>query len=180
MNAAEVRRRCDERLAELQRAGLHVPDPFDATELAASTSRCLSAAVELVAIDMPAGAPYGLTLFTDDGGHIIAYEQSTTRLHRDHIIGHELAHIMLRHEPMTVEEPTVTQLIFPTLPPSLVHRVLNRTGAYTRAEEQEAETLATMLMEYGSQATTEPGFSHLTPDDAAIAARFSQLFERPR
>jgi hypothetical protein len=180
MSSFEIRRRCHDRLDQLRKVGLRIPDPFDAVELAARTSRCLGQDIELVAIEMPAGAPYGVTLFTDGGGHIIAFEERTSRVHRDHIIGHELAHLILGHQPTTIDAPDAARLIFPTLPPALVDRVLSRTGVYTRLEEQEAETLATLLMEHASQASDAPGLSHLDAEDAAMAARFSEIFEKPR
>lgn len=180
MSSAEIWRRCRARLDGLREAGLRIPDPYDAVELAARTERCLGRSIQMVAIEMPAGAPYGITLFTADGGHIIAYEQRTSRVHRDHIISHELAHVVLGHQPMTIDTPDASRLIFPTLPSTLVDRVLNRTGVYTRLEEQEAETLATLLLERASQASDDPGLGHLDSDQAAIAARLSDTFEKPR
>jgi hypothetical protein len=180
MSSAEILRRCYHRLVELEAAGLRIPDPFDAVELADRAGRCLGRTIRLVGIEMPAGAPYGLTLFTRDDEHIVAYERRTSRIHRDHIIGHELGHILLGHEPMAVDEPDAAQAIFPTLSPKLVHRVLNRVGTYGRLEELEAETMATILMERVSQVPDEPDLLDQTVEDAAIAARFSNLFERPR
>ncbi|GAA0935693.1 hypothetical protein Vau01_099300 [Virgisporangium aurantiacum] len=180
MSSAEVLRRCHDRLAELEKAGLQIPDPFDAVELADRAGRCLGHRIRLCGIDMPAGAPYGLTLFTTDGGHIVAYERSTNRLHRDHIISHELGHILLGHEPMPIDDPDAAKLVFPRLSPELVSRVLNRNGTYGKLEELEAETMATILMERVSQVPDEPELPGQTVEDAAIAARFSKLFERPR
>ncbi|GAA1025624.1 hypothetical protein GCM10009557_00240 [Virgisporangium ochraceum] len=179
MSSAEVLRRCHERLAELEAAGLRIPDPFDAVELADRAGGCLGHRIRLCGIAMPAGAPFGLTLFTTDGGHIIAYEQSTNRLHRDHIISHELGHILLGHEPMPIDEPDAARLVFPRLSPELVNRVLNRNGTYGGREEQEAETMATILMERVSQVPDVSEVPGQSIEDAAIAARLSNLFERP-
>lgn len=180
MSSAEVLRRCHDRLVELEAVGLRIPDPFDAFELAERAGHCLGHRIRLFAVEMPVGAPSGLTFFTKDGGHIIVYEKRTNQVHREHIVSHELGHILLGHEPMLIEEPGVAAVLFPRLSPSLVSRALNRNGSYGRTDEVEAETMATILLERVSRTTGNLVIPGQTSEDEATAARISKLFEHPR
>ncbi|MDG4830873.1 ImmA/IrrE family metallo-endopeptidase [Solwaraspora sp. WMMD1047] len=183
MNLARLRQICLARLAELRDQGLRIPTPFDAAALCARVGDCLGQPIRLVGVPMPAGAPFGLTLFTDNG-HIIAYEQGTSRVHQDHIIAHELGHVLLDHRSYAVDDETAAQLLMPTLRPAMVHQVLNRTGAYSRQEEQEAEMMATILLEEASRReearrSVSTGGDGLSETDAALYARLRHGLEQP-
>lgn len=181
MNPSRLRQVCLARLGELRDQGLRPPQPFDAELLCARVGDCLGQPITLVAVPMPAGAPSGITLFTDSGP-IIAYEQGTSRVHQDHIIAHELGHVLLDHRSSALDDEMATRLLLPGLRPTLVHRVLHRTGAYSRQEEQEAEMMATVLLEEahrrGESAEPTSG-DHLSPLDAALYARLRHGLEQP-
>jgi hypothetical protein len=178
MNSSELRQACLLRLAKLRDQGCHVPRPFDAAVLCQRVGGSLRHPINLVAVPMPGGAPFGLTFFTD-AGHIIAYEERTSRVHQDHIIAHELGHVLLDHRSFAIDDEAATQLLLPGLRPTLVHRVLNRTGAYSRLEEQEAEMMATILLEEASR-PAPPAAGNLSPTDAALYARLRHGLEHPR
>lgn len=173
MKAAHVRHRCLRRLAQLGDQ-LEIPRPFDAAELARRVSILLGHRIDLIALPMTTGAPYGVTLFTDDA-HIIAYEERTSRLHQDHIIAHEFGHVLLGHHGVEIDTDQAASELFPALRPALVRRVLNRTGVYTQAEEYEAETMATVLLELGSQRPAVPAESD--PQHAETTARLRDALE---
>src|SRR5262249_23764389 len=146
---------CHSRLDALRRNGLVIPRPFQAEELCRRIGACLGQPISLVAMSMPGGAPYGLTLFTDHG-HVIAYEVRTSRVHQDLIIAHELGHILFGHEPVALDDEESSLLLMPALRPSLVRQVMGRrTGTYGQAEEHEAEMMATVLVEISSRTEVE-------------------------
>ncbi|MEV4760535.1 ImmA/IrrE family metallo-endopeptidase [Micromonospora sp. NPDC049559] len=178
MNPSELRQACLERLDELRARGCAVPQPFDAALLCQRVGDALRQPINLVAVPMPTGAPFGLTFFTD-AGHIIAYEERTSRVHQDHIIAHELGHVLLDHRSFAIDDDAASQLLLPSLRPTLVHRVLGRTGAYSRREEQEAEMMATVLLEEASRPAPAAPAADLSPTDAALYARLRQGLEHP-
>jgi hypothetical protein len=76
----------------------------------------------------------------------IAYEESTSRHHQEHIIAHEFAHIIYGHHGTVRADDTQTlSNLFPDLNPSLVDRLLHR-GNCSNTQEREAEYLATILL----------------------------------
>lgn len=74
----------------------------------------------------------GLWVGTDTVDYVF-YEAQTTPLHREHIVLHELGHILFGHHSLEGED---TDGRVPT--------VLGRTN-YTTRQEQEAEMLASMI-----------------------------------
>ncbi|MEV7525713.1 hypothetical protein [Streptomyces sp. NPDC091371] len=66
----------------------------------------------------------------------VFYEAQTTPLHREHIVLHELGHILFGHHSVEGEESDGNDGHVPT--------VLGRTN-YTTRQEQEAEMLASMI-----------------------------------
>ncbi|MFC4105650.1 M48 family metalloprotease [Micromonospora zhanjiangensis] len=178
MKPSTLRRACLHRLEELRAQGLDLPRPFDARELCRRVGAAVGQPISLVAVPMPSGAPYGLTFFTD-AGHIVAYERRTSRVHQDHIVAHELGHVLLGHRSFALDDEAATRLLFPGLRPTMVHRVLNRDGAYTRAEEQEAEMMATVLLEESGRHPGPSADRDLSPGDAALQARLRHGLEHP-
>lgn len=177
MLRTHVRRTCQQRLDMLRRQGLEVPNPFDANALCQAVARCLGQPIVLVEVPMPVGAPSGLTLFTD-AGNVIAYEQHTSRVHQDHIIAHELGHVVLGHQALALDNAELVRLLVPSLRPGLVRQVLGRSGSYSRLEEQQAEMMATLLLEEASRAEPRPA-SAVAPSDAELRERLRHSLERP-
>jgi hypothetical protein len=91
-------------------------------------------------------APSGAWLRTA-GGDVILIDREASPLHRDHILAHELAHVLLGHDQ---PDGDATSLILPDLDPAIVHGVLAR-HCYRDAEEREAELLASLIMVRGSR-----------------------------
>lgn len=84
----------------------------------------------------------------------VFHEADTPRSHRDHIVVHEIAHMLCGHtSPIDAE---LAQLLMPNTNPTLIRRLMGRTG-YANAEEQEAEMMATVIME---QARTSAANAH--------------------
>jgi hypothetical protein len=74
---------------------------------------------------------------------LICYERVTTPPHQEHIILHELGHLLCDHRASAALAAQVERLL-PSLDPEMVRRVLGRAG-YSCAEEREAELLATLI-----------------------------------
>ncbi|MEV5505441.1 ParH-like protein [Streptomyces orinoci] len=127
-------RRCRARAASLE-----LPVPFDAAGLATLVAERRGRPVELMPIDWQPGLPCGLLVSAGQADYIV-YAADTPPLHRQHILVHELAHLLCEHH----GAPSAGLL--PHLSPDLVGRVLGRT-VYSEPQEQEAELLASLILQ---------------------------------
>nr|WP_188273724.1 ImmA/IrrE family metallo-endopeptidase [Streptomyces sp. CBMA152] len=120
-------------------ASLELPVPFDAVELIADAAEQRGRPIELMPIPWTPGVPCGLLVSADQADYI-AYAEDTSPLHRQHILVHELSHLLCGHD------GTLSTELTPHLADELVHRVLGRT-VYTEPQEQEAELLASLIIQ---------------------------------
>jgi hypothetical protein len=134
-----VRRRCEARLRAVE-----IPDPFELRAFADVISRRRGRSLTLLAKQTSLG-PCGVWLALPDADYVF-YEPRTSALHQQHIILHELGHLLHEHEPSERLDDDVLQQLFPTLDAHVVRRVLGRSS-YTAVEEQEAEMVASLLSE---------------------------------
>jgi hypothetical protein len=142
---AALRSRCEQRLADLR---LPVPFALEAfcDELALRRGK------PLTIVDMPSaddGGPSGAWLATDDADYVFV-DQSARALHREHIVLHELAHMIFDHSGAPALGDSDAAALLPAFDSDTVARVLGRSR-YTDVEEQEAELLATMIAERASR-----------------------------
>jgi len=133
----KVRRRCAEVLRDL---GL--PDHFDVPTLCAELSARRGRPIRRLPVPNLFDV-CGLWIATDTAD-LIAYEQHTTAPHQNHIVLHEIGHMLCDHYPATLSPAEQARLLLPKLDPDMIRRVLGRTG-YSSVEEQEAEFLASLL-----------------------------------
>jgi hypothetical protein len=75
---------------------------------------------------------------------VIFFERVTTHPHQEHIILHELSHLLCDHYRASLRVAAQTERLLPNLDPDMVRRVLARAG-YSSVEEREAETLASLI-----------------------------------
>ncbi|HEY0002757.1 MAG TPA: hypothetical protein VGB74_20050 [Actinoplanes sp.] len=134
-----IRRRCERVLADLD-----LPDAIDVRHLCAVLAERQGRPIHLLAEHLPAGSPCGLAVRTERFDAIF-YEADTSRLHQEHIIRHELGHLICGHLTAPVLDAQASRLLLPDLDPSLVRAVLGRTN-YSEVEEQEAELIASLLL----------------------------------
>jgi hypothetical protein len=92
---------------------------------------------------LSATAPCGMWLSVGQTDYIF-FEANTSRLHSEHIILHELGHILSDHALSTSVADSVFHQLMPDLDPSTIRRVLGRVS-YTNEQEQEAEMLASLV-----------------------------------
>jgi hypothetical protein len=126
-----LRRRCEQRLR-----GVRIPQPFDldafCREVETRRGRRL---VRRPLPGLGSYAPCGLWIGTPEADHVF-YDAGTSPLHAEHIVLHELAHILSGHG--------LDDALFPDLDPELVTRMLGRV-AYTTIQEREAEMMASLI-----------------------------------
>ncbi|GAA2273398.1 hypothetical protein GCM10010368_48490 [Streptomyces roseiscleroticus] len=119
---------------------LDLPDPFDMEELVTRVSRRRGRPIHLHAFAGISGEelPCGSWIAMENTDHIYV-EDATSPLHRDHIVLHEISHMLLEHTPQQTLGRT-----FHHLDAELVTGVLGRTS-YDTEEERSAETLAGLI-----------------------------------
>jgi hypothetical protein len=134
-----LRKRCEGILTELD-----LPDVIDVRDLCDVVAARQRRPIHLLGERLPADSPCGLAVRTERFDAIF-YEADTSRLHQEHIIRHELGHLICGHLTAPVIDAEASRLLLPNLDPSLVRAVLGRTN-YSEAEEKEAEMIASLLM----------------------------------
>ncbi len=90
----------------------------------------------------------GLWLGTEEADYVF-YEARTAPVHREHIILHEIGHVLCDHHRIVTDGddgPAARLLGDPH--PGLVRRLMARTS-YTTTEEQEAEMIASLIQSAG-------------------------------
>ncbi|CAL9461676.1 hypothetical protein SUDANB95_02635 [Actinosynnema sp. ALI-1.44] len=160
------RRRARRRHAALLR-DLPAPAPFDARELCRQVAALRRRPIRLLPMT-GLDDVCGLWIATDTAD-LIFHESGTSPPHQDHIVLHELAHLLCDHRSASVtpaelsrvllpnlDPDVVRRVLLPNLDPDVVRRVLGRAG-YTTEEEWEAETLASLIRQRDTPATTFTG-----------------------
>ncbi|MFC5666552.1 ParH-like protein [Kitasatospora misakiensis] len=122
-----------------------LPEPFGIRALTDSLGRLRGRPIELVPLSGPAHSPCGVLISTDRADYI-GYAADTTALHQQHIVLHEIGHLLCGHTGGGAGLSAVVQdSLAPRLSGELVRRVLGRS-AYTQRQEQEAELVASLTL----------------------------------
>lgn len=138
-NEAKLRRRLRRELAALK-----IDEPMDMAEVCRRLSAHRNKPIRLLAYPFEIPGPFGLWLKTPSADYVL-YQAETTPAHQQHIIAHELGHLLASHRSDEGDE-AVWSVLMPDVPPDVIRRALRRTS-YDNAQEREAETAATMLLE---------------------------------
>jgi 1,6-anhydro-N-acetylmuramate kinase len=100
---------------------------------------------------MPEQTEYGMWI-AGPSFDFVFFEQETARVHQDHIIMHELAHMLLGHKTATISEELQAELLEHKTFSVISHtpeaaEVLRRSMVelHERLRESEAEALATFI-----------------------------------
>ncbi|MGW0435938.1 hypothetical protein ACWDV4_25765 [Micromonospora sp. NPDC003197] len=148
---------------------LAIPAPFDPAGFVAALARQRGRPVELV--PMSGQATHCGALVATDQADYIFYSASTTRLHQDHILLHEVGHLLCGHIGDTTLD-VLPRLLLPNLSSDLVRRVLGRSD-YTADQEQEAELVASMI----AQRARRRASGTTSPEVADGLARLGSVFD---
>ncbi|MFD5751135.1 hypothetical protein [Streptomyces sp. NPDC127033] len=75
----------------------------------------------------------------------VFYQQETSTTHQNHIVAHEVGHILAEHRGTEMSGEILAGMM-PHLSPDVVRRTLLRT-AYEEEQEREAELVGAIIME---------------------------------
>ncbi len=170
MNTRGLRRRCEALVAQLD-----IPTPFDIDVFCRQLGHARNRPIHLLPMAMPATAPCGLWLA---GEHIdyIVYEQHTSPVHQRHIVLHEVGHLLWRHAAPADE--TRRPDLFSSLSPDTVRHILARTS-YRTEEEQEAELVATLILQRADRPVAPPPHEP-TAAEATVLTRLAAALQHQR
>ncbi|MFG2292487.1 toxin [Streptomyces sp. NPDC048603] len=159
----KVRRACEELLAEW---GMEHGCGID--ELHRYLSEERGRPIHLVPTSFPERHLFGIWLKLDDFD-VVAFEKSASPSHKEHIIAHELSHIAFEHRGSVQPDGGDPGRGLTDVDPAAVRGILMRSR-YSDDEEQEAETMASLILARATKRWVEPVWA--LPDEAAdIVAR---------
>ncbi|MBT2450370.1 hypothetical protein J7F03_25490 [Streptomyces sp. ISL-43] len=136
----ELRRRCKRELRSLG-----IQPPLNITVLCRLLGERRNRPIQLVPYRLPAHGPYGLWIATDTTDYIF-HQQETSKPHQNHIIVHEIGHILADHQSGGLDD-ALLGAITPSISLDVVKRLLGRTS-YDEEHEHEAEMMATIILEW--------------------------------
>ena len=132
---------CRARLDTLE-SWTHLQDVTDVQALCAVVSAHTGRRIHLEAWRLTTDVA-GIWL-ASGGTDYIFYAQDATPPHQEHIILHELAHILSGHAQDPIDAQALHQLYFSHLDHDVVHMALSRS-CYDSKTEREAEVLASLI-----------------------------------
>jgi len=160
MDVRGIRRRCDARLASLV-----LPQPFAIAAFCEQLAAQRGRPIHLRAMPLT-GIAYGICLLSHDADHIL-YERDTSPFHQQHIILHEVGHLICGHRATTTETIVDPAGLFASMDLGRLQAVLRR-ASYSASDEREAELLATLI----EQRISATAIQQATPLADRLAASF--------
>ena len=142
MKERQLRRRCKQELRALD-----IQPPLQVEALCRALGERRGRPIHLVPYSLPVPGPFGVWIATGTSDFIV-YQRETTKSHQDHIILHEVGHILADHDSDDCDEE-LWGLMMPDIAPEAIRRALRRTS-YDQEHEQEAELVATIILEWAS------------------------------
>lgn len=118
-----------------------VPDDGDMMRFVAAVAEDQGRPITVLDCDLPSDAPSGLWLQLAEADYIVC-ARSVSAEHRRVVICHEIAHMLLGHQPR--DGAIDTSSIAPSIDLDVAARFFTRHG-YEDDVEADAETLATVL-----------------------------------
>ncbi|MFJ2818483.1 hypothetical protein [Streptomyces sp. NPDC087294] len=157
------------RLIRRELQDLGVTPPLDVEELCQALSRRRGRPLYLREAPLPKPGPSGMWVEYEDFD-VILYQQETSRLHQDHIVLHEVGHILVAENEQAAQKTGVEQTeevsaggaeeetvvfvegwatMLPVFDPETIKRVARRCS-YDDGEECSVELVATIILEWSS------------------------------
>lgn len=175
---SDVRRRCEALVDEVLRA-TGVPQPWSLNEWLDRLERVRGRDIDLCALTWAPGDPTGAWQSHPDHD-LIAYPHNTASYHQDHIILHEIGHMLFEHTGQCVLSDEEARRLAPSLRASAFVHLFGRTAV--AEEENEAEQFAHLLRARVAALSVPRSRHHRTPPNratAATVARLTTAFDRP-
>lgn len=141
-NDLQLRRSVKQLLRELD-----IGAPLDVPLLCERLAQQRNRPIRLLPYPLPAPGAFGLWIGTTTDDYVL-YQRDTTPAHQEHIILHELGHIISGHS-SDEDDDDLWEQILPDIPPDIVLRALRREG-YVAECEREAEMVATVIKEWAT------------------------------
>lgn len=167
MNRQLARQQCEALVRSLD-----LPRPFDLAELCARLGAQRGRPIVLMPTPMTTGSLCGMWLGTAQGDYVF-YEQDTTRLHQQHIVCHEIGHILRRHPPTRVLDNDIARALAPQIDAGEVQRVLGR-DTYSDDAEFEAELIASLILRRVAHHPAHETPRASRPDAQAVIERIAR------
>ncbi|MGW7022530.1 hypothetical protein [Streptomyces decoyicus] len=125
-------------------SGITLPEPFSAQELCTQLRRERDRPLHLLPLPTPTvpNTPTGMWLVTARGDYIF-YDAQTSLLHQEHIIMHEIGHMLCGHQSVTDGQRLLRHI---EVTDPAIQQVLPRIR-YSDGQEQEAEMIASLILE---------------------------------
>ncbi|RBO91504.1 hypothetical protein DFR74_104206 [Nocardia puris] len=145
-------RNIEERFDDLLRA-VPIPVPWDLGAYVSAVAEYRARPITLHPVSMSGvatagcGGGGGLWIVRRDDD-LIAYDDRTSDRHAEHIVLHEVGHMLLGHDRAPAGTDTdhgLLRELLPSVSAEAIHRVLGR-DAYANAREREAEMFADLAM----------------------------------
>lgn len=171
MSRARVRQECADLVASLE-----IPVPFDLEILCRSVGERRGKPILLMPTAMVFGNLCGLWLGTAKADYVF-FEENTSRLHQQHIVCHELGHILRQHPVKKTLGAEIARALAPDVEPGEVQRVLGRE-AYSDEHEFEAELIATLVLQRVSRPRVVDTPTSLSPVANDTVARIAHSLSR--
>lgn len=121
-------------------------------------------------VPFPPDTVSGLWVATDSA-HFILCEERTSPWHQLLITCHEFWHMEAGHRTVAADGQDATRLVFPSLDPNTVARIVARRSHCTAEAEQEADFFAAMLMTKVSRWLPERTWPTVPDSAAAVVHR---------
>lgn len=115
-----------------------LPSPFTVDTMVDSVATHIGSAIRIRDVHLEIDAPCGLWLALGKVNYI--FVDARSHVHRDHIILHELAHMICGHSQGQLDLAG----FLPDIDPGRIHTALARSG-YSDRQEAEAEIMATVI-----------------------------------
>lgn len=136
-----------------------LPTPWDIDVFVGRLAQHRGRHIDLVPWAFEGGAEVTSGMFLPSASaDYVFYDATASPSRREQIIGHELGHLLLGHDPMLQEAPDgLLEALTPDVSPALARRVLalSRTG-YDDAHEAAAELFGTNLARLGASTDHPP------------------------
>lgn len=134
--------------------GLDVPVPFDLSEFCRRIEQRRGRPLRLEALPDAHGSGFCGIYVETPTQDVVFYPAGAAAVHRDHVIVHELMHLLLGHGAVGTGTRIAvdTAILLPGLDPALVSRVLGRSN-YATDDEREAELTASLVMQASASPT---------------------------